>query len=148
MLWGGIGAGKTTLLKALQLEDPLAARKTQMIDYAGWGIDTPGEYSEMGHLRRYLTAAAGDTRLILVVHDATRPDSNFPPHYFLMFAQPVLGIVTKIDAAGADTGRAAAVLRQVGVTGEIFYVSAITGSGLTELRQNLLTYSKRKERGN
>jgi ethanolamine utilization protein EutP len=147
MLWGGIGAGKTTLLHALQQQTDIPTRKTQMIDYAGLGIDTPGEYSEMGDLRQHLVTTATDAQLLLVVHDATRPDSHFPPHYFLMFSQPVIGVVTKIDAPGADMDRAAALLRQSGVTSEIFYVSAITGSGLSSLRQNLLTYSSsnRKE---
>jgi ethanolamine utilization protein EutP len=145
MLWGGIGAGKTTLLRAL--EGNLApARKTQMIDYAGYGIDTPGEYSEMGNFRRHLIATASDAQLLVVVQDATRPQSNFPPKFFLMFSQPTIGVVTKIDAPAADAERAAAALRQSGVTGEIFCVSSITGSGLSSLRQNLLSYSSsRKE---
>ena len=48
MLIGGVNAGKTTLLKALEYKNPELARKTQMIDYGGWGIDTPGEFTEMG----------------------------------------------------------------------------------------------------
>ena len=141
MLWGGVGAGKTTLLKALQQEESVSIRKTQMMDYAGWGIDTPGEYSEMGDLRRHLVSASSDARLIIVLQDATRPASNFPPNYFLMFPQTVIGVVTKIDAVHADPTRASAVLRQIGVQGQIFQVSAITGSGLSELRQILLAYS-------
>lgn len=142
MLWGGVGVGKTTLLKALQHEEPGAIRKTQMVDYSGWGVDAPGEYCEMGDLRRHLLAASADARLIVVVHDATRPTTNFPPNYFRMFTQPVLGVVTKIDLAAADPQRAAAILRQIGVQGDIFYVSAITGSGLSELRQSLLAHSQ------
>ncbi|MFN8456158.1 MAG: EutP/PduV family microcompartment system protein [Anaerolineae bacterium] len=145
MLWGGVGAGKTTLLRALQQEAGLPVRKTQMVDYAGWGIDTPGEYSEMGHLRRHLVTTATDAQLILVVHDATRPDSQFPPHYFLMFSQPVIGVVTKVDVPGANLNRATMLLRQCGVRGKIFYVSAINGSGLSALRQNLLTYSSHRK---
>jgi ethanolamine utilization protein EutP (predicted NTPase) len=58
-----------------------------------------------------------------------------------MFPQTVIGVVTKIDAVHADLTRASAVLRQIGVQGQIFQVSAITGSGLSELRQILLAYS-------
>ena len=144
MLWGGVGAGKTTLLNALQAKAASPARKTQMIDYSGWGIDTPGEYSEMGHLRRHLISTSTDVQLLLVVHDATRPATNFPPNYFSMFLQPTIGVVTKVDMSAADPQRAAAILRQIGVTGEIFYVSAITGSGLGELRRNLLAYSRKE----
>lgn len=142
MLWGGVGVGKTTLLKALQQEETGAVRKTQMVDYSGWGVDTPGEYSEMGDLRRHLVSASADARLIVVIQDATRPSSNFPPNYFRMFTQDVIGVVTKVDAANADPQRATDVLRQIGVQGAIFSVSAITGSGLSELRQILLAYSQ------
>jgi ethanolamine utilization protein EutP len=122
MLWGGIGAGKTTLLRALQ--GGRAVIKTQMIEHDGLAIDTPGEYSEMGRLRRHLQTTAADAQLILVVHDATRERSNFPPNYFLMYRQPVLGVAIEI-------------LRQVGVTGPVFCVSAFTGSGIEELRKAL-----------
>ena len=96
MLWGGIGAGKSTLLHTLE-QAPGPVRKTQMIDYAGWGIDTPGEYSEMGNFRQHLVTTACDAQLLIVVQDATRPQANFPPKYFVMFPQPTIGVVTKID---------------------------------------------------
>jgi ethanolamine utilization protein EutP len=135
MLWGGIGAGKTTLLRALQGGRPII--KTQMIEYDGQAIDTPGEYSEMGRIRRHLQTTAVDAQLILVVHDATREGSNFPPNYFLMYQQPVLGVVTKIDAPLARPQRAIENLRHAGVTGAFFCVSAFTGSGIEELRKAL-----------
>ena len=135
MLWGGIGVGKTTLLRALQ--GGRAVIKTQMIEHDGLAIDTPGEYSEMGRLRRHLQTTAADAQLILVVHDATREHSNFPPNYFLMYRQPVLGVATKIDAPAARPQRAIEILRHAGVTGPIFCVSAFTGSGIEELRKAL-----------
>jgi len=136
MLWGGIGAGKTTLLRALQ--GGRSVLKTQMIEHDGLAIDTPGEYSEMGRLRRHLQTTAADAQLILVVHDATREGSNFPPNYFLMYQQPVLGVVTKIDAPLARPQRAAEILRHVGVTGPVYCVSAFSGSGIEALQKALL----------
>lgn len=139
MLIGGVGAGKTTLIKALESKDPLqGVRKTQMIDYSGWGIDTPGEFIEMGHLRRSLIATSFDAQLLIAVQDATRTDAHFPPNYFLMFPQSTIGVITKLDAPQADTGHATRLLRHAGVTGEIFTVSALTGSGISELREYLL----------
>jgi ethanolamine utilization protein EutP len=138
MLLGGVGAGKTTLIRTLEGAGR-AARKTQMVEYAGWAIDTPGEYAERGGFRGHLAATAGDAQLLVAVQDAGRPASNFPPLYFTQFTRPVIGVVTKIDAPGADVGRATALLRAAGVRGEVFPVSAITGSGLSELRHCLLT---------
>ena len=135
MLWGGIGVGKTTLLHALQGGRPTS--KTQMVEYDGCGIDTPGEYSEMGRLTRHLLATATDADLLVVVHDATRDTTQFSPGYFHMFNQPVIGVVTKVDAPCADPPRAELILRQIGVQDTIYRVSAVTGSGLDDLRTAL-----------
>ncbi len=137
MLWGGVGVGKTTLLRALHGSTSARVLKTQMIEYQGASIDTPGEYSEMGHLTRHLMSTAADADLLVVVQDATRGSSNFSPNYFLMFRQPTLGVVTKIDAPNADPERARVILRAVGVTGDIWCVSAFKGTGLSELKQAL-----------
>jgi ethanolamine utilization protein EutP (predicted NTPase) len=40
--------------------------------------------------------------------------------------------------AQANIAHSQTLLRQAGVTGEIFYVSALTGSGLSKLREYLL----------
>lgn len=144
MLWGAVGAGKTTLLNALEGAN-VPARKTQMIDYASWGIDTPGEYAEMSGRRQHLVATSSDARVLVVVHDATQQQTYFPPNYFLMFSKPTIGVVSKIDCPAANCDRAALLLRQSGVKGEIFYVSAITGSGLSQLRQHLLSYSSNQK---
>jgi len=117
------------------------ARKTQTVDYRGVAIDTPGEYAELGHLRRSLQAVAVEAKVLVVVQDATRDQTRFPPNYFSVFTQPVIGVVTKMDlATAAEADRATRLLRQAGVAGEIFYVSAINGSGLDELRHSLLQY--------
>ena len=139
MLIGGVAAGKTTLLKVLENKKPRLAHKTQMIDYGGWGIDTPGEFVEMGHWRRVLVSSSFDARLLIAVQDATRQhQAVFPPNYFLMFPQHTIGVVTKMDDPAADPDQAQAQLRAAGVTGEIFFVSAITGYGISELRTYLL----------
>ena len=138
MLIGGVAAGKTTLLKVLESKSPQQTTKTQMIDYAGWGIDTPGEFIEMGHLRRVLISTSFDAQILVAIQDATRKDSIYPPNYFLMFPQHTIGVVTKMDAQEADAKHAKAKLAVAGVTGEIFCVSALSGDGISELRTYLL----------
>jgi ethanolamine utilization protein EutP len=159
MLWGGIGAGKTTLIKVLlpkpsDATEPASgerpadwrragtqsgqtATKTQMIEYEGAAIDTPGEYSEMGRMRRHLQTTAAEAQLLLVAQDATRAESFLPPNYFRMFRQPVLGVVTKIDEPSARPEQAIAILRHIGVTGKIFCVSSHTGEGIDALKSEL-----------
>jgi ethanolamine utilization protein EutP len=138
MVFGGVGAGKTTLIKVLEHKNPELTSKTQMIDYAGWGIDTPGEFTESGHMRRTLVSVSFDAQVLLAVQDATRKDSPFPPNYFLMFPQPIIGVITKMDQSDADAERAAKQLARAGVTGEIVHVSAFTGFGISQLREILL----------
>jgi ethanolamine utilization protein EutP len=138
MLFGSIGSGKTTLLRALEGKDPRSARKSQMVDYSGWGIDTPGEYSEIGRMRRVLVTTAFDAQVLVVLQDASSDQIVFPPHYFLMFPQRTIGVVNKIDLKDADLERAGSLLQQAGVTGNIFYVSAVTGEGVSALREYLL----------
>ncbi len=139
MLIGGVAAGKTTLMKALESKSSQFAIKTQMVDYSGWGIDTPGEFIEMGHYRRVLVSTAFDAQLLVAVQDATRKGEIFPPNYFSMFPQHTIGVITKMDDKEADADRAKAQLANAGVTGEIFCVSALTGYGVSELRDFLLT---------
>jgi ethanolamine utilization protein EutP len=138
MLIGGIAAGKSTLLKALEHKSFGDATKTQMIDYSGWGIDTPGEFLEMSYMRRVLSSTAFDAQLLVAVQDVTRKNSIFPPHFFLTFPQHTIGVITKMDDGHADADRARTQLADAGVTGEIFCVSALTGYGISELRDFLL----------
>jgi ethanolamine utilization protein EutP len=142
VLLGGVGAGKTSIIKALQGGDKVV-RKTQMVEYDGAAIDTPGEYAEMRWRLNHLISTTFDAQLIVVVQDATRSQSNFPPKYFNMFHLPVLGVVTKVDLPDADVIRAESVLRSIGVSGEILFVSAVTGKGLNKLRQTLDERSKK-----
>ncbi len=142
MMIGGVAAGKTTLLRALENKSPELATKTQMVDYNGWGIDTPGEFIEGGPFRRVLVSTAFDAQLLVGVQDATRETLLFPPNYFLMFPQPTIGVVTKIDRKEADIDRAKRVLTDAGITGPIFCVSALTGVGISELREFLMSESR------
>lgn len=139
MMFGGVAAGKTTLLKALESKSPEFATKTQMVDYSGWGIDTPGEFIEMGHYRRVLVSTAFDAQLLIGVQDATRIDPVLPPNYFSMFSQPTIGVITKMDCKEANADRAKTFLSNAGITGQIFCVSALTGFGIPELRDFLMT---------
>jgi Ethanolamine utilization protein len=145
MILGAVGAGKTTLMQALEGEEG-TARKTQSIDYKGWGIDTPGEYTEMGFHRLSLVAAAAGAHILVVVQDATRPYSRFPPNYLLMFPRKSIGVVTKVDMPEANIGKAAQLLRECGVRGDIYNVSALSGEGIDDLRQRLLIEQNNPQR--
>lgn len=137
MVVGPVGAGKTSLINALQHNNQ-EAQKTQSINYVKGAIDTPGEYAQIPRFYSALTVTAAEANLILMVQDAADSKVSLPPGFASMFMRPVLGVVTKIDAPGADLERASSSLRQAGIKEPYFYVSAQTGAGLSELAAHLM----------
>ncbi|MCM3749994.1 EutP/PduV family microcompartment system protein [Paenibacillus pasadenensis] len=136
MVIGSVGAGKSTLIRAL-LDEERPASKTQSLVFRDWLIDTPGEYCENPLQYRFLIATSFDTRLLVLVQDATRERSYFPPGFAGGFPVPSLGVVTKIDSPKADTAKAKRFLRQAMPKGDIFEVSAMTLEGVEQLRERI-----------
>ncbi|MEG2183819.1 MAG: EutP/PduV family microcompartment system protein [Cloacibacillus sp.] len=141
---GASAAGKTTLTQAI-LRDELRYRKTQTIEVAGgMVIDTPGEYLERGRLRGSLAVAASEANVIVLLQSATAQVSYFPPSFASMFAKPVIGVVTKADAAAPEQiEEAKRRLERAGVT-KIFVTSAYKGTGVQEFVDYIDTFSERK----
>lgn len=136
ILVGPSGAGKTTLAQALYGE-ALAYRKTQTIEIRSQLIDTPGEFLERRQMNRNLLVSSYDADLVVLAEPADGEQMFFPPGFSAMFAAPVVGVVTKSDAA--DGERAAFRLRYAGAA-QIFHVSALTGDGLPALAEYLRAY--------
>ena len=138
LIIGAVGSGKTTFARSLG-DDPHPARKTQVAEYSPRCIDTPGEYAEMPAFRSRLVALANDAAVLIVLQDATRPRSCFPPGFLKSIPRPAKGLITKIDLPGSDVARAERLLREVGVEGEIHPVSLTLGTGLAALGQRLVS---------
>lgn len=140
MLVGPVGAGKTSLINAIN-NDCSKAKKTSTICFTDGAIDTPGEYAQMPRFYSALAVTATKATLVLMVQDATDRRITLPPGFAAMFSRPVVGVVTKIDAPGADQEKAKTRLREAGIKEPIYCVSAYTGAGLAELTE----YLTRKE---
>jgi len=134
MLIGPVGAGKTTLLYALQ-NSCQKVQKTQSICFSDGGIDTPGEYAQIPRFYSALMVTSYQADMILLVQDATERRATLPPGFAAMFPCAVTGVITKIDAPGADCDQAAKWLTLTGIKDAIFQVSAVTGEGIDELLQ-------------
>jgi ethanolamine utilization protein EutP len=132
MLVGPVGAGKTSLIQALN-NDCQKVQKTQSIIFCDSSIDTPGEYAQIPRFYSALMVTAMEASAVVVVQDATDWKVTLPPGFASMFSRPVVGVVTKIDAAGMNREKATARLREIGIKEPIFFVSAHTGEGLEEL---------------
>lgn len=114
MLVGRTGVGKTTLTQRLN-EERLEYKKTQMIDYAGEVIDTPGEYIENRNYYKALNVVGIDAQIIGLVQSSLDEVSVFPPNFSSMFLnKKVIGIVTKVDLS-SDTKIARNLLEIAGV---------------------------------
>lgn len=137
MLVGPVGAGKTSLINAIN-NDSSKAKKTSTICFADGSIDTPGEYAQMPRFYSALAVTATKAKVVLMVQDATDRRITLPPGFAAMFPCPVVGVVTKIDAPGADQEKARIRLLQAGIKEPFFYVSAYTKVGLAELTDYLV----------
>lgn len=114
MLVGKTGVGKTTLTQRLNKEK-LEYKKTQMVDYIGEIIDTPGEYIENRHYYKALNVVAVDTQIVGLVQSSLDEVSVFPPNFSSMFLnKKVIGIITKVDL-NKDTKIARNFLELAGV---------------------------------
>jgi len=132
MLMGPAASGKTSLIQRLHGE-PLTYIKTQAVQLEGAAIDTPGEYIENRKLMHALTVTAADADIIVFTQSATADFAAYSPGQASMFPCLVIGVVTKIDAAGEKQIRWAAELLWLAGVGKIFYVSNVDRTGIQEL---------------
>lgn len=123
--------GKTTLKQALKGKK-LQYEKTQYVNYFDIVIDTPGEYAENLSLARALALYAYESDVIAFLIAATEPYSLYPPAIDGVSTRPIIGIITKIDAPGANIEQAKHWLELAGAR-PVFPVSSYTGEGLWDL---------------
>lgn len=137
MMMGRVSCGKTTLCQYLMGQE-LRYRKTQTVQIMGDAIDTPGEYVENRALMRGLTVTAVDADAVLFLQDCTDLECRFSPGQAAMYGRPVVGVVSKIDAApGPQAVENAKALLRLSGADPVFAVSSYTGEGVRELVEYL-----------
>jgi len=135
ILSGRSECGKTTLRQALK-GHKIQYEKTQYINHYDLVIDTPGEYAESKSLAHALALYSYEADVVALVCNATEPYTLFPPGLTCTVCRPLIGIVTAIDAEGANVELAKHWLKLSGAN-PIFAVSSFTGEGLWDLIQYL-----------
>ena len=135
ILMGRSEAGKTTLTQALRGKS-IHYHKTQYINNHEFIIDTPGEYAQTARLGRALALYTYEADIVGLILSATEPYSLYPPCITSQCNREVIGIVTKIDAPGADAGRAERWLRLAGCK-RIFFVDSRHNQGIEEILEYL-----------
>lgn len=135
MLIGETRVGKSSLIRALSGEE-FFSRRALAVEYFGQFINTPGEFLETRSFYHALITSSADCDILLMVQDATRPSSLFPPLFAPIFNRKAVGVISKMDSSAANPERAERFLRNAGV-GEIVPTSVRTGEGLDRLRTML-----------
>ena len=135
IMMGRSECGKTTLRQALK-GSTIQYEKTQYVNHFDVIIDTPGEYAETNSLARALALYSYEADVVALVLSATEPYSLYPPNIAPLANRPVIGIVTKTDAPGANAEQAGEWLRLTGAD-PIFYISSFTGDGIWQLLEYL-----------
>ncbi|WP_432738133.1 EutP/PduV family microcompartment system protein [Maridesulfovibrio sp. FT414] len=132
MFVGETRSGKSSLIKALSFGD-YVPRRAMAVEYCGQFINTPGEFLENSRFYHALITSSADCHVLVMVQDATRRSSLFPPLFACMFNRKVVGVVSKSDAAGADCDLAARFLHSAGAK-DIIRASVVSGEGVDMLR--------------
>lgn len=134
MLVGETGTGKGALMRALGCEH--VPRRAMAVEYCGRFIITPGEFLENRRFYSALITTAAEADILVLLQDATRGNSLFPPQFAAMFNRRVAGLVTNCEAAGSNPERAERFLLNAGVR-EVLRVDCHTGAGVDAVRHLL-----------
>ena len=135
MFVGETRSGKSTLIKALSDGDYFP-RRAMAVEHYGQFINTPGEFLENSRFYHALITSSADCHILAVIQDATRRTSLLPPLFVSMFNRRIIGVVSKIDAPGADVDLAEKFLRSAGVR-ECYYTSCVSNEGIDLLRSQI-----------
>ena len=140
LLAGAPESGKSTLCACL-LEHGQPVRKTQAPQYHGLeAVDLPGEYVALPRFRQAFLACAEEVDTIVVVVSAIGRDVLFPGDLLMVAPNTRLaGVISKIDAPGADTVAARRELAVLGIGEPVFEVSAYWPHTLEPLRHWIKT---------
>ena len=132
MLIGKTGSGKTTLTQILN-NQKVEYKKTQMVDYIGKVIDTPGEYLENRAYYKALNVISLEANIIILIQSAVDSENLYPPNFTSMFlGKKVFGVITKIDL-NKNFSDAENILKNAGVE-QIFYLDLKTLKGVECLK--------------
>ncbi len=135
MLIGETRAGKSSLIRALSRED-FHSHRAMAVEYFGDFINTPGEFLENSRYYHALITSSADCDIVVMVQDATRNTSLFPPLFAPIFNRPVVGVISKMDLPNANSERAERFLKNAGAR-IIVPTSVENGTGLDTLRDYL-----------
>ncbi len=142
-LIGKIGSGKTTLKQRLTHAE-LKYKKTQMIDYSDFFIDTPGEFIELPFFNRQAINVTMDAGLVILISSAADSQNSYPPNFVHTYNIPTIGVITKIDRHDKKVKRSRNHLIFAGIhPNHIYEISSLSGQGIDKLEAVIAHYMDR-----
>lgn len=136
---GSQGSGKTALILALleKYEQNSRLLPTQGMTSYGKYIDLPGNYFDDPACYPILSVCSQQAEVVVLVVSADQTSLVIPEGFINLFIRPVIGVITKIDVANADSQKAASILKGAGIKTPIHMVSVQTGAGIESFRRYL-----------
>ena len=135
MIVGPTGSGKTSLLKALGIWEK-DVRKTEAVSFGDQAVDTHGEFFDIPRFYHALIMTSVKAGVVLLVADPLKR-SRHSSRFAHALRAPVIGVITKLDAASPDDVEFARnSLKNSGVT-EIHTVSSLRGDGVDALAERI-----------
>lgn len=135
MFMGESGSGKSELIRILSGRTP-CAHKALSVEFCGRFVNTPGEFLENRRFYSALITTSAECDILVLVQDATRRTSMFPPLFATMFNRKVVGVVSRADNANGKASLAERFLANAGVR-NILHVDVQSGEGIEDLREVL-----------
>lgn len=138
---GEVDAGKSALIAKLLSGMQTQTGKTQSpIFYPGKIIDTPGEFIDHRALNGALLSTICTVKTIVVLQPATATHYSPANGLLTVYANKnIVGVISKVDAKGADVEKATALLQQNKVPEPYFHTSIFDSGSIDSLFRYLLS---------
>ena len=140
VLVGAVRCGKTALMQAL-LGDKGEVLKTQAaVFHDGHVVDTPGEFIGRRNYYGALLSTIVDVSTIVYLQPANSVIFALPAGLLHVYPNKrVVGVISKVDLPDADVAAVSKVLSDNDIPAPYFATSVMTGSGVAELRDYLIS---------
>ncbi|PSV49957.1 EutP/PduV family microcompartment system protein [Photobacterium indicum] len=138
---GEVDAGKSALINKLIDQETNIGKTQSPIFYQGRVIDTPGEFIDNRSWNGALLSTISSVKTIVILQPATTKRLTAPSGLLRVYPNKnIVGVISKVDAEGADCERASALFKQHGIHGPFFYTSIFDQASIDQLYDHLLSF--------
>ncbi|MCW8327759.1 50S ribosome-binding GTPase [Photobacterium sp. SDRW27] len=138
---GEVDAGKSALINKLIVQETNTGKTQSPIFYKGRVVDTPGEFVDNRSWNGALLSTISSVKTIVILQPATAKRVSAPSGLLRVYPNKnIVGVISKVDAEGADCAKAGTLLKQHGVPGPYFHTSIFDQASIDQLYHHLLSF--------